>query len=241
MRVLVGLMSLLICVAGASAQVRIYGDENYPPVVYRQGTESQGVLADVLRFVERDAHLPIRLELYPWKRAYTLAAQGDAGIIGVSLTRDRAQVFDFSDPIYRDDVSVVVMKGREFAFKSAKDLAGKIVGGQIGASYGSEADTELARAGVVLERDTDQKARLRKLRAGRIDCALIGNGLEGFSALIASDPDLQARADEFLILPVPLARDTLYLAFAKSMNMQAFLTQFNASLKNWQKQRPRTN
>ena len=225
--------------AQVPAQVLLYGDDNYPPVIYQQGSETHGVLADLLRFVARDIRLPITLELYPWKRAYSLAAQGKAGIIGVSWNEERAQQFDYSDPIYRDDINVVVMKGREFAFARPQDLAGKRVGGQIGASYGNEADLALARADVVLERDTDQRARLRKLRAGRIDCALIGNGAEGFRQLISSDPELQARADDFVVLPVPLARDTLFLAFAKSQRMQPFLAQFNASLKNWQKQRPR--
>lgn len=225
--------------AQAQAPVLVYGDDNYPPVVYQQGSETRGVLAEVLRFVARDIQVPIALELYPWKRAYSLAAQGKAGIIGVSWNEERAQQFDYSDPIYRDDINVVVMKGREFAFARPQDLAGKRVGGQIGASYGNEADLALARADVMLERDTDQRARLRKLRAGRIDCALIGNGAEGFRQLISSDLELQARADDFVVLPVPLARDTLFLAFAKSQHMQPFLVQFNASLKNWQKQRPR--
>ncbi len=72
------IIALLSGMTVVQAQVLVYGDDNYPPVIYQQGSETHGVLADLLRFVARDIRLPITLELYPWKRAYSLAAQGRA-------------------------------------------------------------------------------------------------------------------------------------------------------------------
>jgi|GEM_PF-3996349 len=53
----------------------------------------------------------------------------------------------------------------------------------------------------------------------------------------ASDEMLSSHRDKFVILQQPLNHDRLYLAFAKSMGMQAFLTEFNRILLQAQEQR----
>ena len=226
---LLGLLLASLCSAASLAEpIKIFGDENYPPVIYLDAQQQPtGVLVEVLHQFERATGETLDLQLYPWKRAYVSAEYAKGGVIGVSKTAPRELAFDFSEPIYNDDINVVVHKGREFPFTSLSDLHGKKIGAQSGASYGAEADIAIESQLFEVERDQSQVSRLRKLLHGRIDAAFIGNGHLGLSQLLDDDPELKAHRDEFVILSQPLTRDALYLAFSKSLHMQDFLTRFN--------------
>jgi len=113
---------------------------------------------------------------------------------------------------------------------SIKDLKGKIAGGAAGASYGEEVDRAITDGIFSVDRDDNQGFRMRKLLAGRIDVAIIGNGTAGFELLLNLDPELKAMRSKFIVLPHPLTRDPLYLAFAKSMHMKPKLERFNQAL-----------
>jgi polar amino acid transport system substrate-binding protein len=217
--------------ASETSTITVFADENYPPVIYRDQQQPTGFLADVLHYVAKAQGQPIQLILYPWKRAYVSAEYGKGGVVGVSKTAPRELLFDFSAPIYHDDILVVVMKGHEFAFENLNDLHGKKIGAQLGASYGTEADILINSQTLNVERDQSQTARLGKLLRGRIEAAFIGNGQAGLDALLNSDPELKAHRDEFVALHTPLTRDTLYLAFNKGMHMQDYLQRFNQTLK----------
>jgi ABC-type amino acid transport substrate-binding protein len=137
------------------------------------------------------------------------------------------KIFDFSAPIYDDSINVVVLKGKEFPFNSLADLEGKIIGVQSGASYGSEVDAAIQSGKLTVEADQGHISRLNKLLHGRIEAAFIGNGQRGLQALLESDTRLAANKDQFVVLPRQLAHDLLYLGFAKTMNKQVLLENFN--------------
>jgi polar amino acid transport system substrate-binding protein len=227
-----GLLSSLIVTPLQAEEIIIFADENYPPVIYRDAQQQPaGFLAETLQYVSTTGGEPITLHLYPWKRAYVSAEYAKGGVIGVSKTAPRELLFDFSAPIYHDDILLVVLKGREFTFNHVNDLIGKKIGAQLGASYGNDVDILIDSQTLNVERDQSQVARLGKLLRGRIEVALIGNGQEGLQALLNSDPELKAHSHDFVALPTPLTRDTLYLAFNKSLHMQDYLKRFNQQLK----------
>lgn len=161
--------------------------------------------------------------------------RGKGGVTGISFNEARGAIYDFSRPIYHDDIHLVVLKGKEFPFQDIKDLKGRTAGGQSGASYGTEVDAAIAAGIFTVDRDSGQANRLKKLMLGRIDVAIIGNGLAGFEQLIASEPELKANRDKFVVLDRPLVCDPLYLAFAKSMAMKPALDQFNRAMVSFQK------
>lgn len=230
------LLALSLCLpvsAMIQAETLIFGDENYPPVIYLD-TDGQpaGLLAEVLGHFAALSGEPVNLRLYPWKRAYASALSAQGGVIGLSKTDERLALFDYSAPIYDDNINVVVLKGREFAFASLEDLAGRKIGVQLGASYGSQVDAAIAAGQIVVETDQTHVARMRKLLHGRVDAAFLGNGKLGLQTLLKSDPELAAHQDRFVILERPLVHDSLYLGFAKSMNKRAFLAEFNRALED---------
>lgn len=158
---------------------------------------------------------------------YTLNEK-PAGLLPAIL--ERAKSFDFSKPIYDDDIHIVTLKTKTFPYAKLEDLKGKTIGGINGASYGDEVDKAIASGLFVVDRDVGQAGRLRKLLAGRLDAAFIGNGLAGFDAAVTSQEELSNNRAQFVVLPVPLARDPLYLAFPKSMNKRDALNRFDAAL-----------
>ena len=213
----------------------VYGDDTYQPVISRLNGMPVGVLVDILRKVSERSGDTYDIQLFPWKRAYELASMGKGALIGISKTTERQEVFDFSDPIYSDDIQIVVLKGREFPFAQLGDLQGKTMGGVLGASYGEVVDKAIQEGLFKMDRDIGQSGRLNKLLAHRMDGALIGNGRAGFEAVLASDPLLMAQRHQFVVLKTPLTRDTLYLAAAKSMKNKAAIERFNKALRELQK------
>lgn len=214
----------------AAETLSIYADDAYPPVVYAERGKPKGKLVDLLRRAEAITGDRYEIRLMPWKRAYESSLRGEAGLIGVSYTSERAALFDYSRPVHDDDIQLVVLKGREFAFSDLNDLRGKRLGGVIGASYGEVVDRAIASGVLSVDRDIGQVGRLRKLLAGRLDAALIGNGQIGFEELLNANDDLKLERGRLVVLPKPLVRDPLFLAFPKALNKTDALKRFNTAL-----------
>ena len=214
----------------AGARV-ILGDDSYPPVIHRLQGKPGGFLVEVLDRVAPRLKEHFDIQLMPWKRAYVMALRGQGGLIGVSRNQEREALFDFSRPIYNDDIRIVVLKGHAFPFKDLTDLRGLRIGGVSGASYGERVDAALRDGLFTMDRDIGQVSRLRKLLAGRLDAAFIGNGERGLAWQLSSHPELVAHRDQFELLPVPLATDPLHLAFSKALGQREFLAAFDQATK----------
>ncbi|MDR7151330.1 ABC-type amino acid transport substrate-binding protein [Hydrogenophaga palleronii] len=208
----------------------VYGDDAYAPVSYLDGGKPAGVFPAIFNRLSRDTGDRYEFVLLPWNRALRESRLGGGGIGNFSWNEERDKLYDFSEPIYSDDIQLVVLKGKEFAFAGVQDLKGKTAGGALGASYGEEIDRAIADGVFSVDRDDNQRFRMRKLLAGRIDVAIVGNGTAGFELLFALDPKLKAMRNEFVVLPHPLTRDPLHVAFAKSMNMKPALERLNRAL-----------
>ncbi len=210
-----------------AAAVRVYGDDSYPPVAYLRHGRPSGLMAALLERVQSATGDRYDLQLMPWRRAYELAARGEAGLIGTSFNSDRAAIFDFSKPVYDDDIQIVVLKERGFAYRRVEDLRGKIVGGVSGASYGEEIDRAIREGVFIVDRDVSATGRLRKLLAMRLDAAFVGNGALGLQMLLNSHEDLNKHRERFIALPTPASRDPLHFVFHKSMRMEPLIARFN--------------
>lgn len=222
-------LSLVSAAYGAN-EIDVSGDDNYPPIIFLNQQQPDGALPAILNEIGKQTGLRFRLQLYPWKRAYQTAVSGKSGLIGVSRNQEREQLFDFSEPLYFDDINLIAIKSRPVNFNSFDDLQNRRIGAQNGASFGEQADKEIAARHIELERDDSASSRLKKLLAGRLDLAIIGNGRAGLELLLKSDAMLNASRDQFVILARPLNQDPLYLAFPKAMKMQATLARINQAV-----------
>lgn len=231
LRKAVALLVLWTALGASQAETLVVmGDHAYAPVIYTQNGKAAGLLPAILARASALTGDHYDLRLSPWKRAYELAARGEGGVVGVSFNQERAKSFDFSRPLYDDDIQIVTLKGKTFPYAKLEDLKGKTIGGVNGASYGDDVDKAIANGLFVVDRDVGQAGRLRKLLAGRLDAAFIGNGLAGFDGIVSSEEELRKNRAQFVVLPTPLTRDPLHLAFPKSLNKREALNRFDAAL-----------
>jgi ABC-type amino acid transport substrate-binding protein len=231
LRKTVGLLALWATLGTSQAETLVVlGDHGYAPVIYSQNVKPAGLLPAILARASALTGDHYDLRLSPWKRAYEMAARGEGGVVGVSLNKERARIFDFSRPLYDDDIQIVTLKGKTFPYAKLEDLKGKTIGGINGASYGDDVDKAIVSGLFVVDRDVGQAGRLRKLMAGRLDAAFIGNGQAGFDSIVSSEEELRNNRAQFVVLSTPLTRDPLHLAFPKSMHKREALDRFDAAL-----------
>lgn len=205
------------------------GNEAKAPKIWKEDGVAKGILVDILREVGKGMKVKIKIELYPWKRAYIMAEQGAAGIIGLSKTEERLALFDYSDAVFYDDVLFVVKKGKEFTYEGNEDLKGKKIGNIRGASFGPV--YEESKKYFNLIDGNNHKALFKMLLADRLDAVLVSPGEAALRMQIQEDSFLSENKKEFVALPHPLTRDPNFVAFAKSKKMDKFIKKFNKHLK----------
>jgi len=195
--------------------------------------QQRGVLIDILHYAaQRMPKDRLELSLYPWARAYMASAAGQGGLLGISWTWRRDEIFDYSEPVFTDEVVIVVKKGHEFNYQGLSDLQGKTLGIVRGASFGSAFDRAHQDGVFSIDGDNGARNRLSKLSAGRIDCALFNVGQSGFLETLRLNKVPRNQWKNFVVLPVPLRKDPNYLAFPKTMHMADWLQGFNSVIRH---------
>jgi polar amino acid transport system substrate-binding protein len=227
----------MLCISGmcltahthaAAPPIPVFSGDGSPPKMFVHEGQQRGVLIDILRYADR--RMPqdrFDLMLYPWARAYMASVSGQGGLLGISWTWRRDEWFDYSEPIFTDEVVIVVRKGHEFNYQGLSDLQGKTLGTVRDASFGSAFDRAHQDGVFSIEGDNGARNRLSKLEAGRIDCALFNVGKAGFQETLRIHKVPKSQWKNYVVLPVPLRRDPNYLAFPKSMRMGEWLKGFN--------------
>ncbi len=225
-------LGLLLGAGAGAADIAVFSGDGSPPKMYVQEGKNRGILIDILQYADQHLHNDsLQLALYPWARAYLQASSGDGGIVGLSWTRRRDELFDYSDPLFFDEVVVVVRTGNEFPFRTLSDLRGKRVGIVRDASYGEACERARDTGVFVVDGDNGASNRLHKLMAGRIDCALFNVGKAGFEETLRIHKEFLPFKNSLVVLPVPLRSDPNFLAFPKSMQMKPWLAEFNQVIK----------
>lgn len=225
-------LGLLLGAGAGAADISVFSGDGSPPKMYVQEGKNRGILIDILQYADQHLHNDsLQLALYPWARAYLQASSGDGGIVGLSWTRRRDELFDYSDPLFFDEVVVVVRRGNEFPFRTLSDLRGKRVGIVRDASYGEAFERARDTGVFVVDGDNGASNRLHKLMAGRIDCALFNVGKAGFEETLRIHKEFLPFKNSLVVLPVPLRSDPNFLAFPKSMQMKPWLAAFNQVIK----------
>lgn len=226
-------LSLVTSSSVWSADITVFGSDSMLPKMFLQEGQSRGILIDILKYADEALadSSNVKVALYPWLRAYRYAAAGVGGIVGLSWSQERTKTFDFSEPLYVDDVVIVVLKGYEFPYKELADLQDKRVGLGRGDSYGEAFEKARADGTFTTEEDNSVANRLTKLILGRVDCALFNAGKEGFEELLRHHQIPAAVRDVLVVLPVPLRSEPNFLAFPKTMQMKTWLAEFNQVIK----------
>lgn len=143
----IGLMALVVGAPASMAQgadsvegqTYVIGtDTTFAPFEFRQNGELTGIDMDILHAIAEDEGFQVEVRSLGFSAALAAlsANQVDGVIAGMSITDERKQIYDFSEPYFESGVQMAVAKDDE-AIKGYEDLKGKTVV----AKTGSEGET----------------------------------------------------------------------------------------------------
>ena len=195
--------------------------------------------AKIFAIIEKDLSIKFQLQLYPWNRAVKIASTEGGLIFGLSLTPERAAIFDFSEPVLYQYLWLVTLADRQFEFKSIQDLKGKTIGVVRGSKYGGEFDQQ---RNILFKTDDDIDAygpRLKKLSNRQVDAMIFSSALTNpreveeliHKIKIPNETDEQInQRTRFVVLANPVLKDGIRFAILRGQNPQ-LIQQINRSLK----------
>lgn len=125
-------------------QLTVCSDTPYEPFEFEgPDGEQTGYDIDLLRAIADDAGLGLEVLDLPFDGILGSLAAGDCDVVGsaVTITEERAQQVDFSDPYFDADQSLLVRAADEATYATLDSLAGQRIGvqaGTTGETYANE-------------------------------------------------------------------------------------------------------
>ena len=176
-------------------------DAENPPFMYSRAGYAVGLYPAVIRAALGRCHDNVRVQAKPWRRAFVEIDKAQAGVGGLYKNAERLAKYDFSEPIYVENIAVFYRTVRPFDFRTVADLYGKRVGVLRGWSYGDDFDAARRNGAIATEEVSSDRSNFLKLTDGRLDAvlaieeagqaAMAASGLHGIeqaNAYLASNP-----------------------------------------------------
>ncbi len=179
-----------VAAAPAPAPMKVYTagtDAAYAPF---ESQNEQGQIVgfdiEVVQAIAAKAGFEVKFVNTPWEGIFNSLAQGDRDLVvsAVTITEERKQTMDFSDP-YFDAAQLIAVKADSKVTKFA-DLKKLKVGVQTGTT-GDEAVTKLlGKNSTNIKRFESTPLALTELAAGGVDAVVADNGVVGH--YVANNP-----------------------------------------------------
>ncbi|MBC7942707.1 MAG: basic amino acid ABC transporter substrate-binding protein [Chitinophagaceae bacterium] len=165
--------------APAPAKVYVVGtDAAYAPFESQnEKGEIVGFDVEVVQAVAAKAGIEVKFVNTPWEGIFNALGQGDRDMVvsAVTITDERKQTMDFSDP-YFDAAQLIAVKENSKVSKFA-DLKRLKVGVQTGTT-GDEAVTKLmGKTSTNIKRFESTPLALKELESGGVDAVVADNGV----------------------------------------------------------------
>lgn len=165
--------------APAPAKVYVVGtDAAYAPFESQnEKGEIVGFDVEVVQAVAKKAGFDVKFVNTPWEGIFNALGQGDRDMVvsAVTITAERKQTMDFSDP-YFDAQQLIAVKETSKVTKFA-DLKKLKVGVQTGTT-GDEAVTKLlGKTSTAIKRFESTPLALKELESGGVDAVVADNGV----------------------------------------------------------------
>lgn len=169
-------LSLLSALSQAQTNVKVFGDDAYPPYSFKDKKgQMTGIYSVVLREIfEKMPEYRVSLEGYPWKRGLNEIERGKIFALYPPYKREKQRPYmEYEMPILDEQLVVfchekALLQPREHW---PKDYYGLTVGNNAGFSAGGdEFWAAVKRGDIKVEETKGTSKNLLKLIAGRIDC-----------------------------------------------------------------------
>jgi polar amino acid transport system substrate-binding protein len=211
--------------APASKKFVIATDASFPPMEFVDEAKNiVGFDIDLIKAIAKDQKFEVEIKNVAWDGIFAglESKQYDAILSSVTVTDERKQKYDFSEPYFNANQGIVV-RADDTTIKSEKDLAGKTVGVQI---------------------ETTGAIAVRKIEGAKIkqfdtpDLAMLDLVNKNVDAVVVDTPvaaNYALQAEQFkgkLKIASEIVTDEVYGLTVQKGDPQKLLPLFNAGLKN---------
>ncbi len=166
----------------------------YPPFQFTQGDEVVGFDVELMDLVAEDLGVEQEILNTPFEGIETgetlNTLQCDAAAAGMTITDEREEVMDFSDPYFDATQALITLKGSGLA--SLEDLSGKRLGVQV-STTGQEYAEENAPDDAELVQFEDLALLLAAVKNGQVDASIGDNG--PLLDYVKDNPDLEVTTE----------------------------------------------
>ena len=180
--------------ATTEAKTYIVGtDAAYAPFEYQDDKgEVTGFSRELLEAIGSNQGLSFKFVNTPWEGIFATLGQGDRDLVisSVTITDERKQTMDFSDPYFEATQMIAVgEKGKDI--KSFADLKGRLVSVQNGTTGDLVVQKLLGKDSKDIKRFESLPLALKELTAGGVDAAVGDNGV--VQNFVTNNPDTKLR------------------------------------------------
>ena len=184
--------------APAAPAVKVYAvgtDAAYAPFEFQnEKGEIVGFSADLLNAVAEKGGFQVKFINTPWEGIFNSLIQGDRDLLisSITITDERKQTMDFSEPYFDAIQLIAVKEGSKVAkFDDLKKLK---VGVQTGTT-GDEVVTKLqGKTATTIKRFESTPLALKELEAGGVDAVVADNGV--VIHYVANNPEAKFKTVE---------------------------------------------
>jgi len=151
-------------------------DDSFPPMGFRdQSGEIVGFDVDLAKEAAKRLGVEVEFKAVDWDGVILSLKNGMIDVIwnGLTITPEREESIDFSQPYLENSQSIVVEADSNINTK--EDLAGKVVGVQLGSSAVSavESEPEVLAAFEELRKFSNNSEALMDLQTGRVQAVVL--------------------------------------------------------------------
>ncbi len=159
--------------ATKATTITVCSDMPYKPFEFQENGTTTGFDYDVVSAMMATFDSQPEFKTTPFDTIIPALAAGDCKMIAsaMTITPERSEKVNFSDPYFNADQSLLVMKTNESKYKSLDDLAGKTIGVQSGTSGADYAEANKPGGATIKEFQTGDEM-FPALLSGDIDAAL---------------------------------------------------------------------
>ena len=176
---------------------RIATDTTFAPFEFRDTTgELVGIDMDLIQQISKTEGFKVEIQSLGFNAALQAltSKQADAVIAGMTITEDRKQVYDFTDPYFDSGVQMAIAKDNE-EIKGYKDLKGAIVAVKTGSEGEAFAKRNASKYGYTVKAVDQSSTMYEMVKSGNAQAVIDdypvlaygitqGNGLKTVTAKV---------------------------------------------------------
>ncbi len=215
-----------------------YDDEDYKPFIYKdKDGEIKGIFKDIMTEVFKRMDIPLKYDVFPWKRTQMYVIDGKAdGMITVP-TKERLKIFYATDPIIISYDKIFVRKDNPRIkqiekMTSVKEFKGYKVIDSVGSGWAKE-----HYKGLDVIWAPNQKSVLMMLANKRADIYIANEfiGISKIQELIKEKPQYAKNLKKLIVLPQHMNKLKFCLLIRKNSKFTDIIPTFNKILKQIKK------